>query len=149
MLHEYLKIENISIGVDAKTPVEAITAAGQLLVDSNYIKKGYIDEMIEVYQRLGAYIVIAPRIAFPHSKPSKNVLKTSVSFCKLKEPIKFNHPQNDPVEFVFALGGVNETDHIEMLRGLSTFLMDKENVKELEKVKDRESVIRLLQKGGM
>lgn len=149
MLKNYLKPENISIGVDAKTPVEAIRAAGQLLVDSGNIKKEYIDEMIDVYQKLGAYIVIAPGIAFPHSKPSASVLKTCISFCKLAKPIKFNHPQNDPVQFIFALGGINEIDHIEMLRGLSTFLMNKENIVALEKANDKESVIALLQKGGM
>lgn len=149
MLKDYLKIENVRIGVDAKNPVEAIRAAGQLLVDSKYIKEEYIDEMINVYENLGSYIVVAPGIAFPHSKPSKNVLKTSVSFCKLKEPIEFNHPQNDPVEFIFALGGVNETNHIEMLRELSKFLMDIENVEELKKINDKKSVMDLLEKGGM
>lgn len=149
MLNQYLKKENILIDVEAATPEEAISAAGMLLVNSNSIHQGYIDDMIDVYHTLGSYIVIAPGIAFPHGKPGEKVYKTCISFCKLHKPIRFNHPQNDPVEFIFALGGKNEIDHLDMLKELSMFLMNPENLYALKDIQCVEDMVLLLSKGGV
>lgn len=148
-LTKYLSTDVVEINLDVTSPIEAIRYAGQLLVDSNKVKLQYVEDMVNVYQKLGPYIVIAPEIAFPHSKPSEDVNVTCVSFCSLKNPINFGHPTNDPVKFIFALGGKNETDHIEMLKELSGFLMEDSNLKALSKIKNKDEFIQLLEKGGV
>ena len=148
-LDKYLNKDVIEIDLDVDTPIDVIRHAGQLLVNANKVKLQYIEDMVNVYQNLGAYIVIAPGIAFPHSKPSEDVNETCVSFCSLKKPMNFGHPMNDPVKFIFALGGKNETDHIEMLRELSEFLMEDSNLTALSKLEDKDEFIQLLKKGGV
>lgn len=148
MITDFLNNENIKFDVEVVDANEAIIEAGLLLLKNKKILPNYIEEMLQVYRELGAYIVVAPGIAFPHSKPSPSVLEKGLSFVKLKKPIPFNHPQNDPVEFVFALCGINETDHLDMLQELSLFLMNEENLKMLKTVNNKGELLSLLEKGG-
>lgn len=148
-LKKYLNRDLVEINLEVTTPVEAIRAAGELLVSSNKVNAHYVEDMVNVFKTLGPYIVIAPGIAFPHSKPSADVNETCVSFCSLKHPINFGHPNNDPVKYIFALGGKNETDHIEMLKELSAFLMEDSNLEALSVIKNKDEFIQLLEKGGV
>ena len=52
-----------------------------------------------------------------------------ISFIRLKEPVSFHHPFNDPVRLVFALGGVENDSHLALLQELGRFLED-DNVRE-------------------
>lgn len=148
MLSDYLNGKVVSINAEAKDAKDAIRIAGQLLVDAHKVSPKYVESMINVYQELGPYIVIAPGIALPHSKPCDDVYETCMSFCLLKNPIVFNHPNNDPVRYLFALGGRNEHDHLEMLKELSRFLMDQSNIDALSNIHDKEEFIELVKKGG-
>ena len=148
MLSDYLKENVVVINASAKDAVDAIRISGQLLVDAHKVAPQYVESMIEVYRDLGPYIVIAPGIALPHSKPCDLVYETCMSFCLLKEPIVFNHADNDPVRYLFALGGKNEFDHLEMLQELSRFLMDKSNIDALSNIKNKDEFMALIKKGG-
>lgn len=149
MLEKYLSKEQVMLGIQVKNPEEAIRTAGDLLVKSNKAEAAYVDAMIDSFHRLGSYIVIAPSIAMPHARPSELVKEPCLSFLQLKKPIKFNHPQNDPVHLIFALGGNNAENHIEMLKALSSVLMDSKRVEGLKKAKSYEEVLSIVSKGNV
>lgn len=134
----------IEIDVEASTPEEAIAIGGKLLLNNNYIEESYIEAMIKAYKELGSYIVIAPGIAMPHAAPRKGVIKTGVSFIRLKKGVEFNHPTNDPVRIVFCLAGEDEVGHIEILRRLSKVLSDSENISGLLSATKAEQVLEVL-----
>lgn len=115
----------ISLDVDVETPEEAIRKAGSLLVSENKVEERYIDAMVKGYQDFGSYIVVAPLIAIPHARPEQGVLEQSISLIRLKEPIVFGHPTNDPVKLVCALCATDSTSHIGMLQSLFSVLGDK------------------------
>ncbi|MFV0552849.1 MAG: PTS sugar transporter subunit IIA [Anaerorhabdus sp.] len=146
MLSNYLTRDVVDLNVNVQNAEEAIRYAGELLVKSNLIKPAYVDEMVDTYRNLGPYIVLAPHIAMPHSKPSDNVMKPCLSFCRLQQPIRFNHTENDPVHFVFALAGNDEFGHMALLQSLGKFLMDEENVKKLYTIHDFDGLIEILGK---
>lgn len=145
-LSDYFTKESVRIDVEAANAEAAIRSCGTLLLKAGKIEPSYIEAMIDVYHKLGPYIVIAPGIAFPHAKPGPEVKEPCIAFCRLKRPVRFGHPQNDPVRYLFALGGVNETDHIGMLRLLSGFLMKDSNLEALALVKDEIEFMDLLGK---
>lgn len=99
----------ISLDIEAEDAEQAIRAAGQLLVDSGAAEGSYVEAMVSAYRNNGPYIVIAPHIALPHAKAENGVREASVSFVRLRRPVAFGHPENDPVELVFALGSSSET----------------------------------------
>ena len=114
------------------TPEEVIEYCGNILVENKKAKAGYVKEMIDSYQRFGPYMVMAPGLALPHARPGGNVKEPCISFVKLKEPVCFHHPCNDPVWVVFALGGVAGERMIEKLAALNTY-------EELEKLMEKEA----------
>ncbi|MEK5166534.1 PTS sugar transporter subunit IIA [Paenibacillus sp. FSL R5-0527] len=135
----------ISLDIEAEDAEQAIRAAGQLLVDSGAAEGSYVEAMVSAYRNNGPYIVIAPHIALPHAKAENGVREASVSFVRLRRPVVFGHPENDPVELVFALGSSSSSDHIALLRRLTTLLNDPANVEALKEAKTAEEIESIIQ----
>ena len=91
---------------------EAIMEAGKLLLKNGNIEENYIDKMIESYEKNGAYIVIAPRIAMPHASYKDGVIKAGFSILTLKEPVVFGNKENDPVDVIIGLATGSNDEHI-------------------------------------
>lgn len=135
----------ISLDIEAEDAEQAVRAAGQLLVDSGAAEGSYVEAMVSAYRNNGPYIVIAPHIALPHAKAENGVREASVSFVRLRRPVAFGHPENDPVELVFALGSSSSSDHIALLRRLTTLLNDPANVEALKEAKTAEEIESIIQ----
>lgn len=119
--------QNIKLNASASDWKDAVRQSGQLLIDSNYITRDYIESMIKVVEELGPYIVICPGLALAHSRPEPSVLKTGISILTLSTPINFNS-ENDPVDIVITLAAIDDTDHLGLLERLSTYLSEDENM---------------------
>lgn len=115
--------KNIKLNCIAKDWMDAIRQSAQLLVDSNFITKDYVDLTIKIVEDLGPYIVIAPGLALAHARPDVSVLKTGISLITLTEPINFNS-DNDPVKIVLTLAAKNDSEHLEMLQKVSCYLSE-------------------------
>jgi ascorbate PTS system EIIA or EIIAB component len=131
----------IILDVEATTPEEAIRVAGALLVADNKVEERYVDAMVKGLKDVGPYIVIAPLIAVPHARPEHGVLQQGVSIVRLKNPIVFGHPTNDPVRIVCALCGTDSTSHIGMLQSLAAILGNKEKLEVILSTKDIKDII--------
>ncbi len=131
----------ISLDVEAATPEEAIRIAGALLVADNKVEERYVDAMVKGLKDVGPYIVIAPLIAVPHARPEHGVLQQGVSLVRLKTPVVFGHPTNDPVQIVCALCGTDSTSHIGMLQSLAAILGNKEKLEVILSTKDIKDII--------
>ena len=147
-MEKYFTRDVVACDVECDTPEEVIRCVGNMLVQANKVDDSYVDAMIDVYHTLGAYIVLAPGIAFPHAKPGSYVKEPCIAFCNLRRPIVFNHKENDPVKMAFALGGYDESCHMGLLRDLFTVLMDSEKLQQLETVKSYEEFLEVIKKGG-
>ena len=115
-------------------------------LENKKAKAGYVKEMIDSYQRFGPYMVMAPGLALPHARPGGNVKEPCISFVKLKEPVCFHHPCNDPVWVVFALGGVSDDGHIELLQDLSSLLAGERMIEKLAALNTYEELEKLMEK---
>lgn len=133
----------VLLDVHAQDPEHAITLAGQLLVDGGRAKPDYLDAMVRAYRELGPYVVLAPKIAMPHARPEHGALREGIAVVRLAEPVAFGHPENDPVSAVIPLVGVDATAHIEVLRGLSTVLMDPAAVDTILNTDDPADIVNL------
>lgn len=118
----------VSLDIEVNDAEGAIRSAGQLLVDSGSAEEEYVEAMLAAYRERGPYIVIAPHIALPHAKAESGVHEAAVAFVRLKKPVKFGHAENDPVDLIFALGSSSSSDHIKLLRTLSSLLSDPANI---------------------
>ena len=107
---------------------ESFQVAGSALVESKRTTEDYIQEMIQAFEELGPYMVIAPGIALAHGRPSESVLETGLSLVTLSNPIEFGHSSNDPVSLVIGLAAVDHDSHIDLMSALAELLMSEETV---------------------
>lgn len=111
-LGDALGDKSIKLSVSASTWTEAITLAGDALELSGRATAAYTRAMIEAFEELGPYMVIAPGIALAHARPSANVLSTGLSLVVLSESVKFGSERFDPVRIVFGLAALDHDGHI-------------------------------------
>ncbi len=130
-LMKLLPVERIAVAVQADGWESAVRAAGSLLVNTGAAEERYIDGMIATTKELGPYVVIAPGVAIPHSRPEDGVLNPSLSFVKLATPVEFGHQENDPVHLIIALGATDHDQHVEALQTIAEILMDETRYKAL------------------
>jgi ascorbate PTS system EIIA or EIIAB component len=130
----------VALDVETTSPEETIRAAGDLLVKENTVKESYVEAMLNSYKKNGPYFVLAPKIALPHARPEDGVKEASVSFIRLKTPVKFGSVLNDPVKFVFALGASSSDEHIKILQKLTLLLNDRKNLDKLDKASNYQEI---------
>ena len=107
---------------------ETFELAGLGLVESSKATSDYTKEMIQAFEELGPYMVIAPGIALAHGRPSESVLATGLSLVTLSTPVVFGSTANDPVSLVIGLAAVDHDSHIDLMAALSELLMSEDTV---------------------
>lgn len=121
-VRDLLSPERVRLGVDAGDWRAAISAVGQLMVDTGTAEPRYIEAMIASCEKFGPYIVIAPGLALPHAAPTDGALRDSLALITLTSPVEFGNDDNDPVHVVLALSAVDHGAHLEQLRTVSSAL---------------------------
>ncbi|MCQ8187327.1 PTS sugar transporter subunit IIA [Streptomyces rugosispiralis] len=123
-LKDLLPVEAVRLDVRAADWRAAIGAAGRLMVETGATTDEYTREMVANVEENGPYIVIAPGVAFAHSRPSPAVLSTGMSWVRLTEPVEFGHESNDPVTLVVALAAQDSAAHTSAMASLARLLGD-------------------------
>ena len=123
--------EMIKLDFNAKDWEAAVTEAGNLLLGNDCIETQYITSMVDAVKSIGPYIVIGKGIALPHSRSSDGVKKIGISILRLSNPVVFGHPDNDPVDLVFALSAVDNSSHLRVLSDLAMMLNSEKNVQRI------------------
>ncbi len=119
---------------------ETFELAGLGLVESSRTTSAYTNEMIQAFEELGPYMVIAPGIALAHGRPSEAVLATGLSLVTLSTPVVFGSIANDPVSLVIGLAAVDHDSHIDLMAALSELLMSEDTVNFLLKATNESQV---------
>lgn len=142
-LNEIFTEKNTALDLEFNSAVEAIKKGGDLLFENGITTEIYTDEMIKSYKKFGGYMVLSPGIAVPHARPDYGVLKTGISFIRLKTPIYFGNKENDPVKLIFCIAGATNDNHIEIIQSLSEILSNKKLIKEIINSKTKDEFLSL------
>ncbi len=143
-LRELLTAERVATKVRVDNWEHAVRAIGRLMVDSGVVEERYIDGMIHTAKELGPYIVIAPGLALPHSRPEDGVLEPCMALITLDPHIEFGNPDNDPVDLVIAFGAVDNEQHVEALRDMATILSEPGNLEALRAAETKEEILEVM-----
>lgn len=143
-LRQLLTAERVATDVTVEDWEGAVRAVGRLMVDTGVVEERYIDGMIDTAKELGPYIVIAPGLALPHSRPEDGVLQPCMALITLKPPVNFGNPDNDPVDVVIAFGAVDHEQHVEALRDMATILSEPSNLAALRAAKTKEQILEIM-----
>ncbi|XJZ26652.1 BglG family transcription antiterminator [Bacillota bacterium Lsc_1132] len=131
MLNELLTHDKIQFIDKEENWKNAIRTASKPLLEDGHITEEYIDSMIESVHKLGPYIVIAPGIALPHSRPEAGVKKIGMSFLQLKHSCSFSEDPEHQVKLIFVLAAIDNETHLKALSQLTRMLSDSANVEKI------------------
>ncbi|GAA0732645.1 PTS sugar transporter subunit IIA [Clostridium oceanicum] len=140
-----IDLKRIELSVDCKNPEEAIKMAGKLLLYDDFIKESYIKGAIENFRKNGAYFVIAPGIAIPHSRPEDGVNKTGISLVVLKNPLEFGNKINDPVKIIIFLATKGNDEHVKYISRLARIFGEEENISIILNAKLKKEIIQIFE----
>ena len=140
LLNQALAEGSITLKAKANDWKQAIELAGSGLVQSGRTTPSYTQAMVDAFEELGPYMVIAPGIALAHARPSAEVLSTGLSLVTLSEPVHFGNTANDPVSLVIGLAATDHDGHIDLMASLSELLMDVMKVNMLLQATNLEEV---------
>lgn len=140
VLEQALGQGSIKLQQSCSTWRETFELAGLGLVESSRTTSSYTQEMIQAFEELGPYMVIAPGIALAHGRPSESVLETGLSLVTLSTPVVFGSTANDPVSLVIGLAAVDHDSHIDLMAALSELLMSEETINLLLKATNESEV---------
>lgn len=145
LLKDVVRDGMIELDYEAQDWEQAVREAGRLLKKAGCIGEEYIQSMIDTVKTVGTYIVVSKGIALPHSRSGKDAVRVGISILRLKSPVEFGHPENDPVDLIFALSSVDSTSHLDALRDLAQMLNDAENIAFLRRAETAEEIYCFLQ----
>ena len=111
---------------------EAITKAGNILEKNEIIRHDYINEMIKMIEKHGAYIIIEEGIAIPHAPISENVLKTGISLLIVKEKVLF--PNGKGANIFLSFATANKTEHLGILNDLFELITKYNFIEKISKI---------------
>ena len=124
----------------------AAEIAGQLLLKSKLIDKPYIEAMKRVVMEFGPYIVAWPGVAMLHAKCGEGARQPGISLVTLQQPVKFGHPENDPVDIILALSIPRGYAITLALDQLNRLLTDEKALQNLRLSCRRSTVMMLVKK---
>ncbi|QTN00502.1 PRD domain-containing protein [Sediminibacillus dalangtanensis] len=144
MLNELLTEEMIQLVDEVEGWEKAIKLASRPLLDRNFIEQAYIDSMIDDIKTLGPYVVIAPRIAIPHSRPENGVNKVGISLLKSSESISFSDQEKHQANLIFVLAAIDNETHLKALSQLTNLLGEEENINRLIETSNKQEILELV-----
>ena len=146
MLEDLLTESFIATNGQAHNWEEAISKAGNLLIENQTVDPLYVQNMIQAVHDFGPYIVIAPGIALAHASSKEGINRISMSLLTLATPVSFGSKLHDPVHAVFALATTAHDSHLTALSELVRLLGQEEFLQAL-KDNNKETILHIIHKG--
>jgi PTS system mannitol-specific IIC component len=135
--------ESIVLGGRARSRDDAITEAGNLLVDIGAVEAAYVDSMHERERSVSTHM--GNGLAIPHgTNDAKSAIRrTAISFVRYDDGIDWNGKE---ARFVVGIAGAGK-EHLALLGKIAQVFVDKERVAQLEAARTPADVQRIL--GGV
>ncbi|RDW15338.1 BglG family transcription antiterminator [Oceanobacillus chungangensis] len=142
MLNDLLTSETIQMTEAVNDWHEAIRVAAKPLLNNKSIEEKYVDAMIENVEKIGPYIVLAPKVAIPHARPEDGVNKIGMSLLKINNPVSFSKEDKEKdVNLIFVIAAIDHEMHLKALSQLSELLEDESIVNQIIGVNRKEEIL--------
>jgi len=133
-----LETRNVQLQGRVSSKKAAIREVGNLLVNSQYIKPGYIDSMLAREKVANTYL--GSGVAIPHGLPRDRelILKTGIAVLQVPDGVEWN--PGETVHLVIGIAARSD-EHLEVLANLTRVLGDEELIGQLSETGDRQKII--------
>ncbi|MWN05798.1 PTS sugar transporter subunit IIA [Gilliamella sp. Pas-s95] len=146
MLKTWLTCKTVNVVDSVSDWKEAIQLCAVPLLENNTITPSYIKAIFELHESIGPYYVLAPGIAMPHARPEQGVNQLGLSMLLVKQGVKFNSQENDPVYLITLLAANDSTSHIEMLTQLATLFGESNDIQTIFNSQNRDEILAVIER---
>ena len=136
---DLLKKENVQIVESATDWKDAIRISVQPLEQHGYVESRYKEVIISNVESMGPYIVLAPYIALPHTRPEQGVKESQIAVTLLQNEVRFAGEEK-PVKLLIALAASDNNRHLDALMSISEILQNEDTVQKILNSKDKEEL---------
>ncbi|MGG5331338.1 BglG family transcription antiterminator [Enterococcus sp. AZ163] len=140
---DQLKNDQMMLDVETKTWQEAVRKSGELLKDKGYINQNYIDNMIDIVEENGPYILFMPGFAIAHASPEDGANESGVSMLRMKKSLSFQGSEIK-IKFIVCLSIPDKDSHVFLLYQIYKCLTNKELFNDLVNCKTTEEITDVL-----
>lgn len=135
-LSQLLNEKTIKLSENAITWQEAIKKSGNILVENGCVGLKYIEDMIDIINTNGSYMIMDNRIAFPHARSSEEVFMTGMSLVRFETPIEF--PGNKFVRVILCFSSKDQKEHMDALNEFVTLIEKNSLLEKIEYMSEKE-----------
>ncbi|MEW4413477.1 PTS sugar transporter subunit IIA [Clostridium sp. AN503] len=140
-MEEILNDRVVRTEVECQSWRDCVKACGDLLVAEGKIEPSFIDSMIQTVEELGPYMILIPKVAFFHGRPSEAVHKACLSLITLKDSVRFEEFEGQEISCAFGFGAVDADSHVNMLVKVAKLLQDEDFVRLITQHGTKEAIM--------
>jgi PTS system nitrogen regulatory IIA component len=144
LVSSLLELSHVALDVEANDKKALFVSAGAMLEGASGLSRGQVTESLQARERLGS-TGLGQAVAIPHGRVKG--LRTAVgAFLRLRAPIPFDAPDNQPVSLVFVLLVPERASdlHLQILSELAQMFSDRELRRQLAAAPNPLSAQRLI-----
>ncbi|WP_353499692.1 PTS sugar transporter subunit IIA [Vibrio sp. CB1-14] len=131
--------ENLS--VDA-----ALDITCSKLLEQGKVEASYLEAIKEKHKEIGAYYVLAPKIAMPHARPEDGVNKAALQVTVFKNGVDLESEDNGDVYFSITLAAMDSDSHIQTIMALAELFQNEDDVDAIIAAESKAEIIEILKK---
>ncbi|MCL9773116.1 PTS sugar transporter subunit IIA [Vibrio methylphosphonaticus] len=139
--------DNIVISTETNLSVDAaLDITCSKLLEHGKVEATYLAAIKQKHQEIGAYYVLAPKIAMPHARPEDGVNEAALQITVFKHGVDLESEDNGAVYFSVTLAAKDSDSHIQTIMALSELFQNDEDVEAIISAQTTEHIANILEK---
>lgn len=123
-LRQLLRSHLVQMDVRCTDWRDVVDASTATLEKYGFVTDAYKHAIAQNILDFGPGMVMFPGVLISHAAPENGSRKLGFSYMRLREPVSFGSPENDPVYAAFTLSAVDQHAHLEALTQLFHLLSE-------------------------
>ncbi|MGF1720359.1 PTS sugar transporter subunit IIA [Vibrio kyushuensis] len=116
------------------------------LLANNKIQSSYLDAIKQKHKEIGAYYVLAPKIAMPHARPEDGVNEAALQVTVFKEGVDLESEDNGDVYLSITLAAMDSDSHINTIMALSELFQNDDDIDAIIAADNKQEIVDILKK---
>lgn len=139
--------DNIVISNDQNLTVDAaLNITCSKLLEQGKVEASYLEAIKTKHKEIGAYYVLAPKIAMPHARPEDGVKEAALQITVFKHGVDLESEDNGDVFFSVTLAALDSNSHIQTIVALSELFQNDEDVEAIIAAENESAIAEILKR---
>ncbi|KOO16868.1 PTS beta-glucoside transporter subunit IIABC [Vibrio xuii] len=139
--------DNIVISNEQNLTVDAaLELTCSKLVEQGKVEATYLEAIKQKHKEIGAYYVLAPKIAMPHARPEDGVNEAALQITVFKNGVDLESEDNGDVFFSVTLAALDSDSHIQTIVALSELFQNDDDIEAIIGAENESAIAEILNK---